>query len=211
MRLVHFEKYHRPQLSSTVRRRKEIMSIRFRHFIILQFISIGLTITVFSQDSISYSSIGEKWGWLRASLGESHGINFTGGSASASIQYIIKSKIYSIQFLYASTPTSSSVEPCSQINVTKANIHKILSIGALYGYAYKSRFFLWSVSAGIGYNLLEYSTKPDSYIHAIGLPIESQFGLSVIKTIGVSFVLFANINNQCTFYGTMLCIQLGKI
>jgi hypothetical protein len=164
--------------------------------------------TAFSQDSLSSSS--NTCGWMAFSLGPATGNNFLGFSDGIMFNYVKNSRILSARLLYAEqVPTA---EIASQFNTTSSQLHFVSDAGLLYGFASKTKFLLLSVSAGVGYvwgrNAEQHSTP---YFASIALPVELQIGFTPLKPFGVCAYTFANLNFNNSFFGTMLCIQIGKV
>lgn len=165
------------------------------------------TSVALSQDSLSAPS--DTWGWIGISLGPATGSNFSGFVGGATISYVKNSQIYSVRFLHAEEP--SLAEPTNQFNSTSNKLHAVSDASVLYGFASKERFFLFSISAGIGYVWGSNSPQTSSLdFRTIAIPVDLQVGFSPIKGIGVSLYCFANFNPTISFYGMMLCLQLGK-
>ncbi len=183
------------------------MNMKHTFQILLLLVVLG-TRTTLSQDSLSSSSTAS--GWMAFSLGSTKGNNFLGFSSGMTFNYVKDSRILSARFLYAEkVPTA---EIASQFNTTSKQLHFISDAGLLYGFASKTKFLLLSISAGVGYvwgrNTVEYSTP---YFASVALPVELQIGFSPLKPFGVCAYVFANLNFNNSFYGTMLCIQIGKV
>jgi hypothetical protein len=180
-----------------------------KHFIQIVIILFAVsTSKTFPQDSLLSSS--NTWGWLAVTFGPATGKDFSGLAAGITLNYVNHSQIYSVRLLYAEK--AATAEPLSQFSPTSKNLHSVSDAGALYGFAMKDRFFLLSVSGGIGYvwgRNVERNTFV--YFRSVALPVELQLGFSPVKAIGMCLYVFANFNFNSSFYGTMLCIQLGKV
>lgn len=62
-----------------------------------------------------------------------------------------------------------------------------------------------SIAAGIGYVRGSFTDG------AFGVPLEVQLFFTPVSFAGIGLQGFANLNKEETFYGALLCLQLGKL
>jgi hypothetical protein len=95
---------------------------------------------------------------------------------------------------------------------------EIIEVGILYGRYYRDKNVLISLSGGISIvngvergKLISGKEYETIEISTFGLPIEAQFIMSFSNYFGVGVSVFANVNNQKSFVGGMIGIQLGQL
>ena len=110
---------------------------------------------------------------------------------------------------------------------TDSASNKFNEIGALYGWSFRKKNFLFSASFGISGNWGNATTNqktldtvpiyfnPQINIKTVGFPIEITFAFTPppkIKTFSsIGLVLFGNFNNQKSYVGAGLNIAIGKV
>jgi len=158
----------------------------------------------------NYKSENE-FGWVNLGLGgSSYGISF-GINGS----YQIKKNLISLRYIN----NVEFVLLCSTPN-------KIRDLGLLYGLSAKKSKGFASISIGISHvenirrgKLISCSssggwfstcTYEELNYTTLGIPIEAQLFLTG-KYVGIGIYGFANLNPESSFFGALLCIQLGKL
>jgi len=97
------------------------------------------------------------------------------------------------------------------LNMTGFLTRSVHDAGVTIGYSTRtpgSSGYL-SIAAGIGY--VGGREDYDTYISTIGFPIDVQLFFTPSSFVGIGFQGIANINPERSFYGVLLCLQLGKL
>lgn len=155
---------------------------------------------LFSQSTVQ-SELG--FDWINVGIGATQSLdgNEQRGAIGAihSTQFDNSRTILSFRLLY--TQPVLNLRPESEGNVW--------DIGVLYGLRNKSPRVLTSFSAGLGF--ISEVTESSFKYYTIGVPVNSQLFITPSKNFGLGFNVFANINLEESYIGSLLCIQFGRI
>lgn len=179
------------------------------NFLALVFIS---ALALFAKNSISYAQDTSNY-WVNAGLGLGAFDSRLAGSTGISLlSYQTGIRIVSIRnnievsiVLFGHSPSPEE---------------SVWDIGILYGIIAKGSYGSASISGGVSlvggirrgkplpgssYRYEELSFK------TVGIPIEAQLFFTPFSFLGVGFYGFANLNLEKSFWGALLCLQVGKL
>jgi hypothetical protein len=85
----------------------------------------------------------------------------------------------------------------------------VWDIGALYGRVAKAPFGFMSIAGGVG--VVGVSDDEGRTSLCMGLPIEGQMFWTPSSFVGFGLCGFADLNPDKSFFGGLLCLQVGKL
>jgi hypothetical protein len=89
-------------------------------------------------------------------------------------------------------------------------IYKMADYGILYGPLWQTEYGYASLGAGIGLVRAAYETPVDITTNtSISVPIEAQWFWRFTPYAGLGVYTYATVSFEKTFYGVMVCAQLG--
>ncbi len=157
--------------------------------------------------ALAKDGTGNKQGWLNIRFSFAGSTGFFGGGAGANLSYLSNAGLFSIRFIYIEQ--AHTMEPVSLNNF---QIKQIAELSGLYGLSTKTKWFLASLSSGIGIVVgKQKSNNEENSFSTIGLPLESQLFLRPLPAVGFGITIFVNVNSKKSYTGILFCLQIGKL
>jgi hypothetical protein len=157
------------------------------------------------QDTSSNSKTHHYWvnlgsgiGWVDGGLGEDPG----GISGGAGFSYQTGPSLLSIRWV-------AIAELQLDLWGTSGPAEGVWDVGALYGRIAKTSWGLASVSAGL--SLVGVSDNKGVSTYHPGIPVESQLFWTPTSAFGIGLYAYGNLNSKKSFFGALLCLQIGKL
>jgi len=181
---------------------------------LLTFNNISFSNEINDRDLFETKSLQDKGNfyWLNIGSGLTLSDSSTLGFGSVlSLSHEHERRLYSLRFLGS-----------NELNLFEKPSLYLLDLGLLYGYMYRLGNNAFSISSGvslIGGNkkgkLINSEDFTDEYEEinyvTIGLPLELQALYIPFKYFGLGITFFGNLNNEKSYYGSMLTFQFGKL
>ncbi len=149
--------------------------------------------------------------WINVGPGFVGGKEFGGFSFGTSISYFPGRHIISGRYLVAFNPLMIEIKKGA------THIEYLSDVSLLYGIIEKYKWGFGSASAGIGLVRgnrkigREYAIFEEEKFLALSIPFEFQVFLTPLPIIGMGLYFFGNFNNETSYLGALLCLQIGLL
>jgi hypothetical protein len=151
---------------------------------------------------VNYNELPEFW--INLGLGASSAVD---GSFGPGISFNYNKGLFlaSLRLSYSEEFKICVFGPCSPPDNN-------YEFAALSGIAYRSRYFLASITGGLSYVFGDrYYGNTKNNFQRIGLPIDTQLFFRFSSYVGIGIEGFANINSGHSFAGALFCLQIGDL
>lgn len=178
---------------------KNINNNVFLFFLILTLLCISENVFTIKNNEISPNNDHpNNLFWIKAGLGVGGSKQHDGIAFGANLSYQKDYHLFSVR----------SVAYIWQIGMFSSPGGGFIDAGVLYGRVAKKKYGFASLSGGLA---VAKGNPNSENITTLGLPLETQLFFTPFSFLGLGITGFANINPEESFYGGLICIQIGKL